>query len=62
MSTRKQVTNISLLNIPEEGKKSHKNIVKECIGSAEHFEKLIRKHPLHTFASKCIAKQKAAKH
>lgn len=51
----------SLLNIPEEGKKRHESFVKECLDSAARFEKPIRKNPLRTFASECVANRKASK-
>lgn len=49
------------MNIPEDGKNRHEDFVKECLESAERFEKPIRKHPLRTFASECIANRKAGK-
>ena len=64
ISTGKSVTDatsISLLNIPEDGKKRHEEFVKECLESVERFEKPIRKHPLRTFSSECVANRKAGK-
>lgn len=51
----------SLLKIPEDGKDRHETFVKECLESAERFEKPIRKHHLRTFATECVANRKAGK-
>lgn len=64
ISTGKSVpveTSTSLLGIPEEGKTRHENFVSECIANEERFEKPIRKNPLRTFASNCVANRKANK-
>ena len=64
ISTGKSVTDAtstSLLNIPEDGKNKHESFVKECLESAERFEKPIRKHPLRTFASECVPNRRAGK-
>ena len=64
ISTGKSVpdaVSTSLLNIPDDGKNMHESFVKECIESAERFEKPVRKHPLRTFASDCVTNRKAGK-
>lgn len=64
ISTGKSVTDAtstSLLNIPEDGKKRHESFVKECLESAERFEKPTGKHPLRTFANECVTNRKADK-
>lgn len=56
-----EATSTSLLMVPEDGKNRHDSFVKECLESAERFEKPIRKHPLRTFASEGVVNRKAGK-
>lgn len=51
----------SLLCIPADGKERHQAFVTECVENAGRFEKPIRRRPIHTFASECIANRKLNK-